>query len=158
MCPKPSRTVWLPTFPMVAKVKLLLILLLLPVWANFLRKLRVVSLNRPKPLLSMPIRTMALAPWLPMVTLVPVVLMPVPKATSISTCPNRVPRSELKVVTFPSISTLVMKVAKLLPTMVPTLSVNLTSATKVAKVVKQLLQKAVKVVPKRMTCSVLSTA
>ena len=159
MCPKPSRTAWLPTFPMVVKVKLLLpILLLLPVWANFLRKLRVVSLNRPKPLLSMPIRTMASVPWVPMVTLVPVVSMPVPKVTSISTCPNRVPRSELKVGTIPSISTLVMKVVKLLLTMAPTLSVNSTSVTKVVKVVKLLLLKVVKVVPKRMTCSALLMA
>ena len=141
---------------MVAKVRLLLLIRwLLPVWVNFLRKLRVVSLNRPKLLLSMPIRTMALVPWVPMVTLVPVVSMPVPKVTSISMCPNRVPRSELKVGTIPSISTLVMKVVKLLLTMVPTLSVNSTSAT---KAVKRLLPKAVKVVPKRMTCSALSMA
>ena len=155
MCPKPSRTVWLPTSARAVKVKLLLpILLPLPVWVNFLRKLRVASLNRPKHLPSMPIRMMPSA-------LMHRVLNRVRKVTSISTCPNRVPRSALKVATIPSISTLVMKVVKLLLTMVPTLSVNSTSVTKVAKVVKLLLQKVVnvvKVVPKRMTCSALSTA
>ena len=158
MCPKPSRTVWLPISARAVKAKLLLpILLPLPVWANFLRKLRVALLNRRKLLHSMPIRTM-LSVWMhraPKLVRVPKLGLVV---ISISTCPNRVPRSAPKVATIPSISTLAMKAAKPLLAMAPTLSVNSTSVTKVAKAVKLLLQKAAKVVPKRMTCSALSTA